>query len=466
MPYDQQSGYIEQGYANTAVIPVEMQLNQVQQMRTSLAQSQSNLRRSNDEESERMNARAEMDNFVSFSADLADRGVEGQDRLKSVENYFDKNPRAAASQEIQNSLRSTESLRSMRRSESDDQLRMRNNAFDNKLLDESEKSFEQDITASQQAKKAEAMNVELRLDAVMKMKNDVQKSNEQAVSNNLYSATNNAKPEQRNATISLYSALNRSDNKADKEMAFSVYEAAESIKVSESMSKITRYRLDEMKPYMQGFASRYNVDPRGVYDPATREKTLTAMQEAAEKKGITDVEKESFDKFFSSVSEFSRLEKESEDMSSQFYDSITEIEGLRGAGDADSMKKYQSLLDNMNVRNRGVTSFVNAGYESIREKQVLEDRDLEVAKKQTDIRKSIVTLEGIPKRAKERELAATYEKQRDLIGDEKSWLIFDKAIFKDQLEDTYGVDPDMSIQERIAVYKKGSANSTIDKNNF
>jgi len=139
---------------------------------------------------------------------------------------------------------------------------------------------------------------------------------------------------------------------------------------------------------------------------------------------------------------------------------------LRGAGDPESIKKYQSLLDNMNVRNRGVTSFVNAGYESIREKQVLEDRDLEVAKKQTDIRASIVTLEGIPKRAKERELAATYEKQRDLIGDEKSWLIFDKAIFKDQLEDTYGVDPDMSIQERIAVYKKGSAVTTTDKNNF
>jgi len=369
MPLDQQTGYLEQGYANVAAAPLDMQLLDIQSRRTALAQSQSNLRTSNYKERERVQDDLEMDEFSRFSDDLNDRGVSGEELYSEIGGYLRKNPRASSNSNIKASITTGSELDSLANSARQAVTNKKRNVIENTLLDDQAKNLPQQMEANNVATQAKLASAKRSLETISDLKNQDITRDSLSLGAGLFSSMSNAPIEVKQKAIALFRSKAKSDDQYDREAASAILETAHGLRAASSLKKIGEFKMERHSPFILGFKGKYGTDIAGLQDPETRSETIALMGRSMKGKGASESEMRKFKEFSASVSQAARFEADAGIMEEDFYSLVNEAYELNENPDPEKQKLLNEKLDYLATRALVNSAYVQSGYDEIEESE-------------------------------------------------------------------------------------------------
>lgn len=381
MPLDNTTGYLEQGYANVAAAPLDMQLDQIQMRKTALSQAQSNLRTSNYKENKRNEDDQTMDDYASFTEQLSNDGVVGEDLYSQLGEYIARNPNAGSHPGIMDSIASSSALDRLTDRARQTVTNKKRDRIENALLDNQEANLPRRMEANNLAIDAQLASSASTLEKVNALKSANIQQNALNLSADLYTGLSNAPIEVRQDAIGLFNSMAKSENPDDQEFSRSMMETVYNLGTASSLEKIGQFKMERHAPFLLSFKGKYEVDVRGIEDPETREETLKQMANAMQAKGADDQEFEKFNEFVDATAQSSRLKDDASNMTEDFYEIVTELNGLDGELDPAKKKEMRQKMSYLMTR-----STVNRGYVESGRKEIAASEALLKTQKEEDDR--------------------------------------------------------------------------------
>ena len=260
MPLDQETGYLEQGYANVAVAPLEMQLRDIQTSRGRLEQLNRNNRRDARDESIDLEDDRRMDEYLNYSQSLLDAGYTGdalqEEKMKGIEN----NVSWGSDKRITNSLNQAAEFRGHR-------LKAKQDDLTNQSVD---LQLEQFAAQKEQSNAQIALNRQ-KLDRSEKifLDHEAQGQSDKNVNfgANLQSTIGAIlSPDQTKRILGTHDYMNKSDKPELQAGARSLRLVAQAIAVTDNSTQNGKASLDRHLP-MMGELNKLGIETDDLYDP-------------------------------------------------------------------------------------------------------------------------------------------------------------------------------------------------------
>ena len=459
MPYGE-TGYIEQGYANVAALPYEMQLVDVQTRRMQLEQNQIETRTLRRAEMDDLQNRQEADLFTGWLQNHPDATPEQQSEFVRANPGLRDNDTVAKF--LDYSSKDDERLTnfgSNKVTRARNENEMKNISYRESVRDDVERTNDINVEANLALAKKALENVE-------KANIEDIRQNTKAVSSALFSITSRMEggKEAVEDVIGLFTGLSESDNELDHQAAVSIQQITESMGAIVNLGTATKALIGRH----QSDIDNYNrvlqkIDPfadvmAGINNPDTKDETLTKIGQMLKSVNATEEELNAFREFSESVTTASKMEADGSTLKDDFFAAVKEIEALRMQPQTEETRKIMSKkLAFLNAKGSLQASYVDAG---LKQQTLIWDehkRSNEEQKQVAELRKTIEGLDQAKQREARYQLAEIRNQQLSAAKTDLDYKKLLRSVFADQTEEMWGISEENSVQENIEILrgKKG-----------
>ena len=375
MPLDQETGYLEQGYANVAVAPLEMQLRDIQTSRGRLEQLNRNNRRDAREESIDLEDDRRMDEYLNYSQSLLDAGYTGdalqEEKMKGIEN----NVSWGSDQRIINSLNQAAQFRGHRLKAKQDDL--------------ADKSV--DLQLEQFAEQEEQSNAQIALNRkkldLAERNFDDHEAQGQSENNVNFGANLQStigailSPDQTKRILGTHDYMNKSDKPELQAGARSLRLVAQAIAVTDNSTQNGKASLDRHLP-MMGELNKLGIETDDLYDPDKIDDAIERIKNSMDKKdGIEASDYEDVKPLLIAAATFSASHKDGKTLQENLNSLLPSIRRDLDSLDPEKKEAAQDNLASLKAKAEGQLSTARSGA-----KTIADNEDRRIKKNEEDAR--------------------------------------------------------------------------------
>jgi hypothetical protein len=452
MPYGD-TGYIEQGYANVAALPYEMQLMEVQNKRMALEQNQIAIRGLRRNEMDDIQNRQEADQFTGWLQNNPDATLDQQSE------YVRQNPGLIDNETVVKFLDYgskqddilTKGLRNRVARKQADQ--------DKRVLDNTEENWDKmEETAN--------LSTDIALATAIKKSDDMRNSNFDDIQNNkdsigasiysLVSTEPNGKEMVEN-TLGLFEDLASSDNPLYRDASVSMKRLFDSMGAMKNLNLATTAQIRRHQPSIL----QYNIllgkerdVMREINNPDTRDAVILEIGKKLDEVDATDEERDKFKEFTSTLSTAAKVEADGKVLRDDLFSSISEIEELRMQPDSpENQKTINKKLAALRGRAGAQSAYVASGVDMVDNARKLQKQNDEDQKTILGLRKDVQSLDLAKQREARYALSEIRSQQISQASSDLDYKKLLRGIYADETAEQWGVSPDKSIQENIEILR-------------
>jgi len=465
MPLDQETGYLEQGYANVAVAPLEMQLRDIQTSRGRLEQLNRNNRRDARDESIDLEDDRRMDEYLNYSQSLLDAGYTGdalqEEKMKGIEN----NVSWGSDKRITDSLNQAAQFRGHR-------LKVKQDDLADKSVDLQLRAV--DLQSEQFAEQEEQSNAQMalnrqRLDLAERKFLDLeaqgQSENNVNFGANLQSTIGAIlSPDQTKRILGTHDYMNKSDKPELQAGARSLRLVAQAIAVTDNSTQNGKASLDRHLPIM-GELNKLGIETDDLYDPDKIDDAIERIKNSMDKKdGIEASDYEDVKPLLIAAATFSASHKDGKTLQENLNSLLPSIRRDLDSLDPEKKEAAQDNLASLKAKAEGQLSTARSGA-----KTIADNEDRRIKKNEEDAR--LLDLENKESLIENRENriqiseknSELIEAARQISTKKQASNFYTKMRNEGRLTEI-GLDDDTEFEEGVAAlvrfYKSGGSSSS------
>ena len=458
MPLDQETGYLEQGYANVAVAPLEMQLREIQTSRGRLEQLNRNNRMDAREESINLEDDRRMDEYLNYSQNLLDAGYTGdalqEEKMKGIEN----NVSWGSDQRITNSLNQSAEFRGHR-------LKAKQDDLANQSVDLQLEQFAAQEEQSNAQIALNRQNLDLAERKFLDLEAQGQSENNVNFGANLQSTIGAIlSPDQTKRILGTHDYMNKSDKPELQAGARSLRLVAQAIAVTDSSTQNGKASLDRHLP-MMGELNKLGIETDDLYDPDKIDDAIERIKNSMDKKdGIEASDFEDVKPLLIAAATFSASHKDGKTLQENLNSLLPSIRRDLDSLDPEKKEAAQDNLASLKAKAEGQLSTARSGA-----KTIADNEDRRIKKNEEDAR--LIDLENKESQIENRENriqiseknSELIEAARQISTKKQASNFYTKMRNEGRLAEI-GLDDDTEFEEGVDAlvrfYKSGGSSSS------
>jgi len=448
MPLDQETGYLEQGYANVAAAPLEMQLRDIQTSRGRLEQLNRNNRRDARDESIDLEDDKRMDEYLNYSQGLIDAGHTGdalqEKKMKGVEN----NVSWGSDRRITDSLNQAAQFRGHR-------LKAKQDDLAGRTLDVQLKQF----AAQEEQSNAQIALNRQKLDQAERTFNDLE---DQGRSNrnvnfgaNLQSTIGAViPPDDLKRIQGTHNHMNQSDNPALQAGARSLRTVAQAIAVTDNSTQNGKASLDRHLP-MMGKLKGLGIETTDLYDPDKVDDAIERIKNSMDKKGgIEASDYEDVKPLLIAAATFSASHKDGKTLQEGLNSLLPSIRRDLDSLDPEKKEAAQDNLASLEAKAEGQLSTARTGAKIIADNEALRIKKNEEKARLLGIEKDEASIEDSGRRIQISEKNSELIEAARQVSTRKQALAFFTKLNNEGRLSEIGLDDNTEAEEGVAALMK------------
>jgi hypothetical protein len=394
MPLDQETGYLEQGYANVASAPLDMQLDAIQQRKTALSQAQASLegtkllnRGRAREEQDDLDADRNMAGFLKLREGHINDGFTGDALHELSVNDVGKNASWTADSEIQTVL-----LNSGKSQTAQNEIKRRD--LEGKRLDLQQKQW--DASAEQSNATIEYNRKVLNAQTKRFDDRQFQSLTEDDVNfgadmqDTIGSIVD---PEQMKKILGTHSVMNKSEDPELQAGARAIRQIGQAIAVTDNSTRNGKASLDRHLPMMAKL-NGLGIETDDLYDPEKVDDAIERIQNSMDKKGgIEEKDYDAVKPLLVAAATFAASYKDGKIIQENLISLLPSISRDLNSLDPDKKEEAQNNLASLSAKAQGQLATARSGANTIATNEDLRKKKNEEEARQLEIRntKSLMT---------------------------------------------------------------------------
>lgn len=455
MPLDQETGYLEQGYANVAVAPLEMQLRDIQTSRGRLEQLNRNNRRDAREESIDLEDDRRMDEYLNYSQSLLDAGYTGdalqEEKMKGIEN----NVSWGSDQRIINSLNQAAQFRGHR-------LKVKQDDLADKSVDLQLRAV--DLQSEQFAEQKEQSNAQIaqnrkKLDLAERNFLDLEAQGQSEDNVNFGANLQSTigailSPDQTKRILGTHDYMNKSDKPELQAGARSLRLVAQAIAVTDNSTQNGKASLDRHLP-MMGELNKLGIETDDLYDPDKIDDAIERIKNSMDKKdGIEASDYEDVKPLLIAAATFSASHKDGKTLQENLNSLLPSIRRDLDSLDPEKKEAAQDNLASLKAKAEGQLSTARSGA-----KTIADNEDRRIKKNEEDARilakeNTESLIGGRERRIEISEKSSELREAARKIKTRENAFAFADKLMKEGRLDQIGLDNDTPVGEVVDALMK------------
>ena len=394
MPLDQETGYLEQGYANVASAPLDMQLDAIQQRKTALSQAQASLegtkllnRGRAREEQDDLDADRNMAAYLKVRQSNIDAGLTGDALHSASLNDVGNNASWTADEGIQKSLAESAKFQTAQ-----NQIKSRDN--EERRLDLEGRAL--DLQQDQWDASAEQSNATIEynrkvLNAQTKRFDDRQFQSLTEDDVNFGADMQDTigsivDPEQMKKILGTHSVMNKSEDPELQAGARAIRQIGQAIAVTDNSTRNGKASLDRHLPMMAKL-NGLGIETDDLYDPEKVDDAIERIQNSMDKKGgIEEKDYDAVKPLLVAAATFAASYKDGKIIQENLISLLPSISRDLNSLDPDKKEAAQNNLASLSAKAQGQLATAISGANIIATNEDLRKKQNEEEARQLEIR--------------------------------------------------------------------------------
>jgi len=450
MPLDQQTGYLEQGYANVAAAPLDMQLRQVQESRLRLSGAQRRDRAGARLEQKQFESDQQVDDYLGFNARLMEGDLNTLEKQEARRKGFEDNPLWDLNVEISSMQTGSDKRHDRQRGRKKEALQDKQDVLTEKRVDAGLESFDERNKLVEDQMTHQRQVLTKQMDKARELELRTENDNTAQLSAGLLSSVSSlANSADRKLVVAAHDKLDRSDQPSHRDAAVAIRRVGTAIGLNSTLSKMGKAQIGRNDPFLNKLKA-LNIKTSGLYDPATVDETMQFISNTVSKMpGFDEEDMQSLETLAKSVSNFSSISKDAGILEKTFLDTLPSIQKNLMSADPELRDEAEQNLAYLTALSNDQLAFATAGANTIMESEALLDKQQAEEQRLLDIRKDVASINSSESRAGIARQKMEYRRQIDAIDNRKAALKLAIGLKQDSQEDILGLDSD-STYEQIA----------------
>ncbi len=420
MPYGE-TGYIEQGYANVAALPYEMQLMDVQTRRMQLEQNQINTRTMRRTEMDDVRNRQQFDDYSEFFQNNPDATPE------QIDGFFQEDLSRMRNPMIKEAFNFGKEKDDILTKRVENKLTRKETQFNSDALEYRIKNLQEERDASAIARRANMVNAELQLKQAQDLTEQDFHDNITKYATDISGAFRDH-PEIQKKSITLASHFGRSKDEFQQQVGRSMHQIASAFSVANNLEQIESSFFGENEQFFQEYDDLVKggrVDSRNVEgllrDSSTMQETLELMNNNLMAKGASPDVIERYKNMASSLAAFNQIQEDKKNLMENYTTYVNKLEELsKGQPTPEQMREIEDLGSILNT-----TAVEQLGYVAKKQGEIsgrlkLNEEKTKRQKDQYELLKKIQDYELAPKKLAISQFRAMVSQQNAVDGSRMS----------------------------------------------
>ena len=447
MPYGD-TGYIEQGYANVAALPYEMQLMDVQSKRNALEQSRITTGRMQRSEMDEIREKQEAEQYTAFSPTVNGDPEELANYTK--EQGFGDNSiirRMVEGQEFHDG-RSLRMTRNKAQSVQDEET-IRVGEFEEENREQIEKNRQNTLNTESAA--ADELVREVR-----ERKAEDLSTRSQSIATSLYSIGGQlpSKGDYQKKAVSLFMDWSKGDD-SQQDAAISLANLSNSLGAISHMEEARRGMIGEHDQFLSGYVQQMRLKEgefmARVMNPDGRKELMAEISANMKLKGASADERDRFEEFSSALANHTKVATEAKELIAKYTKTLDTIYELRKQPETpDTQREMKDMIAVLTTESSSIAGHVQTNTTKLSEQLKLQSGQRAIQRERQKLLFERESHDLTKQKANDSQRYSLAMQQMANLNSNRQWTVYYTSIVDDPaVMEKMQLDPDASPEQNI-----------------